>query len=78
MKKNAFATAAMAALFVLTIGKKEGQSTKHDSGEHPSSFSSGYDYGKHVTEHNGHFSGTMNPGKHHQGYSTLKPQEEDE
>ncbi|MBT4526749.1 MAG: hypothetical protein HOC24_09370 [Deltaproteobacteria bacterium] len=33
---------------------------------------SGREFGKHVKQHNDMFSGTMNPGVHHKGYSTLK------
>jgi len=33
---------------------------------------SGKEFGQHVRSHNDNFSGEMNPGVHHQGYSTKK------
>ena len=33
---------------------------------------SGRDFGQHVKQHNDMFSGSMNPGVHHKGYSGLK------
>jgi hypothetical protein len=33
---------------------------------------SGREFGQHVKQNNDMFSGTMNPGVHHKGYSTLK------
>lgn len=49
---------------------KEGSST-HDSGHH-GDINSGKDFGQHVIEMNDHFSGSHNPGKHHNGYSGIK------
>ncbi len=40
--------------------------------DHHDKITSGKDFGQHVRGHNDHFSGTMNPGRHHQGYSGIK------
>ena len=41
-------------------------------GDHHAGIGSGKEFGQHVRDHNSHFSGTMNPGRHHQGYSGIK------
>lgn len=55
-------------------GKKSEQSMgSMDHGDdHHAGIKSGRDFGQHVRGHNDHFSGTMNPGRHHQGYSGIK------
>jgi hypothetical protein len=79
MKRNAFITTTIAALFMLFVGinsgfaKKSDQGMDHDSTHHDGVNSGSY-FGAHVNDHaknQGGFSGDMNPGNH-KGYSTLK------
>jgi hypothetical protein len=87
MKNKTLITVIVAALMFLVINvsvgisaenkksgkgesQKTGQSTQMGSGHQ--GIDSGRDFGKHVTEHNGMFSGDRNPGKHHKGYSGIK------
>ena len=55
-------------------GKKSEQSMgSMDHGDdHHVGIKSGKDFGQHVSKMDNHFSGTMNPGRHHQGYSGIK------
>lgn len=56
-------------------GKKAGQTQTmggmNYGSDHHAGVDSGKDSGQHVRDHNSHFSGIMNPGKHHKGYSGL-------
>jgi len=92
MKKNVFVTAAVAALFLITVGVnagfamqngdgKKGESQTEKTMDH-SDITSGAKFGEHVSDmaqkSDKHgmdrkgFSGEMNPGTHHQGYSGIK------
>ena len=97
MKKNVFMTAAVAALFLITVGVnagfamqngdgkkgdgKKGESQTEKTMDH-SDITSGAKFGEHVSDmaqkSDKHgmdrkgFSGEMNPGTHHQGYSGIK------
>ena len=88
MTKSTFLTTAIAALFLITLGVNSGVAAKdngkskgmgsqieQNSGTHAgdhSNIKSGRDFGQHVREHNDHFSGDHNPGKHHKVYSGIK------